>query len=210
MTAIKDIVSDLLQFCSRTWAGHHSVVLSEIPIIVTSDMDTPSFCDGFNTHHSGTLRCRWEGASKPSTEPGGGNDTIYDNDNSPDTVCGGAGNDTFSFSNSPNAAPNVTIENSGTLNFNGQLVSENVYLNFENITGNSSKNILTGNDQTNVLDGGDNDDTLYGCGGNDTLIGGTGKNALYGGTGDDTLYGDDAEGNLFGDDGNDALFGGQG
>ncbi|WP_217646901.1 hypothetical protein, partial [Loktanella salsilacus] len=32
-------------------------------------MDTPSFCDGFNTHHSGTLRCRREGASKPSTKP---------------------------------------------------------------------------------------------------------------------------------------------
>ena len=29
----------------------------------------PSFCDGFNTHHSGTLRCRREGASKPSTKP---------------------------------------------------------------------------------------------------------------------------------------------
>jgi hypothetical protein len=25
--------------------------------------------DGFNTHLSGTLRCRWEGASRPSTEP---------------------------------------------------------------------------------------------------------------------------------------------
>jgi hypothetical protein len=31
-------------------------------------MDVLSFCDGFNTHHIGTLRCRQEGASTPSTE----------------------------------------------------------------------------------------------------------------------------------------------
>ncbi|MEX1663169.1 helix-turn-helix transcriptional regulator [Thioclava sp. 15-R06ZXC-3] len=24
-------------------------------------MDAPSYCDGFNTHHNGTLRCRREG-----------------------------------------------------------------------------------------------------------------------------------------------------
>jgi hypothetical protein len=27
------------------------------------------FCDGFNNHHIGTLRCRQEGASTPSKEP---------------------------------------------------------------------------------------------------------------------------------------------
>jgi hypothetical protein len=32
-------------------------------------MDVISVCDGFNTHHIGTLRCRQEGASTPSTEP---------------------------------------------------------------------------------------------------------------------------------------------
>jgi putative transposase len=32
-------------------------------------MDVLSFCDGFNDHHIGTLRCRQEGASTPSTEP---------------------------------------------------------------------------------------------------------------------------------------------
>jgi len=32
-------------------------------------MDVLSFCDGFNNHHIGTLRCRQEGASTPSTEP---------------------------------------------------------------------------------------------------------------------------------------------
>ncbi|MDP1668672.1 hypothetical protein [Phaeovulum sp.] len=37
-------------------------------MIVTSDMDVLSFCDGFNNHHIGTLRCRQEGASTPSTE----------------------------------------------------------------------------------------------------------------------------------------------
>jgi hypothetical protein len=31
-------------------------------------MDVLSFCDGFNNHHIGTLRCRQEGASTPSTE----------------------------------------------------------------------------------------------------------------------------------------------
>ena len=40
-----------------------------MPMMVTSDMDVLSFCDGFNNHHIGTLRCRQEGASTPSTEP---------------------------------------------------------------------------------------------------------------------------------------------
>ena len=40
-----------------------------IPIMVTSDMDALSFYDGFNKHHLGTLRCRREGASIPSTKP---------------------------------------------------------------------------------------------------------------------------------------------
>ena len=40
-----------------------------IPMMVTSDMDVLSFCDGFNNHHIGTSQCRQEGASTPSTEP---------------------------------------------------------------------------------------------------------------------------------------------
>ena len=39
-----------------------------MPMMVTSDIDVLSFCDGFNNHHIGTLRCRQEGASTPSTE----------------------------------------------------------------------------------------------------------------------------------------------
>ena len=38
-------------------------------MMVTSDMDVLSSCDGFNNHHIGTLRCRQEGASTPSTKP---------------------------------------------------------------------------------------------------------------------------------------------
>ena len=38
-------------------------------MVVTFDMDVRSFCDGFNNHHIGILRCRQEGASMPSTEP---------------------------------------------------------------------------------------------------------------------------------------------
>jgi hypothetical protein len=37
--------------------------------LASSGMNALSFCDGFNTHHIGTLRCRPEGASTPSTEP---------------------------------------------------------------------------------------------------------------------------------------------
>ncbi len=40
-------------------------------MMITSEMDVFSFCDGFNNHHIGTLRCRQEGASTPSTEPVG-------------------------------------------------------------------------------------------------------------------------------------------
>lgn len=127
-----------------------------------------------------------------------------------ETIDGGAGNDTFSFSNFPNPALNVTLRENGSIDFLGALVKENVYLNFENLTGNAAQNTLTGNSQANVLDGGGNDDKLYGGAGNDVLIGGTGKDSLYGGTGDDTLDGGEGEDLLYGGDGADALFGGQG
>lgn len=125
-----------------------------------------------------------------------------------ETIDGGSGNDTFNFSNFPNVALNVTIRPDGSLDFLGGLSAENVYLNFENITGNASANTLTGNAATNVLDGGGGDDRLYGGGGADTLIGGEGKDSLYGGTGIDTLFGGNAEDLLYGGDADDLLYGG--
>jgi hypothetical protein len=40
-----------------------------MPMMVTSDMDVLSFCDGFNTHHIGTLRCRQEGHPRHQQSP---------------------------------------------------------------------------------------------------------------------------------------------
>jgi hypothetical protein len=37
--------------------------------MVSSDKDVLSFCNCCNNHHIGTLQCRREGASTPSTEP---------------------------------------------------------------------------------------------------------------------------------------------
>ena len=45
-----------ISLINGTWTA-----LTSIPMRVTSDMDAASLCDGFNTHHNRTLRCRWEG-----------------------------------------------------------------------------------------------------------------------------------------------------
>lgn len=50
------------------WKTHFA---RSMPMMVTSDRDVLSVCDGFNTHHIGILRCRQEGASTPSRKPVG-------------------------------------------------------------------------------------------------------------------------------------------
>lgn len=127
-----------------------------------------------------------------------------------ETIDGGAGVDTYNFSNFPNFAGDVTILGNGTLDFEGTLVSENVYLNFENVIGSNQRNTLTGNDQNNLLDGGGQDDTLFGGGGDDSLIGGQGRDSIDGGTGNDTIDGGADGDRLDGGAGQDTVFGGQG
>jgi Ca2+-binding RTX toxin-like protein len=126
-----------------------------------------------------------------------------------ESIDGGSGNDTFNYTNFPNNQINVTIGATGTLNFQGTLVTENVYTNFENVTGNSQSNVITGNDVSNVLDGQGGDDTMYGAGGIDTLLGGEGKDLLYGGDADDKVYGGNAEDKIYGGTGADLLDGGE-
>ena len=122
-----------------------------------------------------------------------------------ETIDGGTGVDTFNFSNFPNNTINATIREDGSINFLGTLVSENVYLNFENVTGNNARNTLTGNSQANVLDGGGNDDKLYGGAGDDTLVARDAQDSLFGGTGNDylTILKDGDIGTLTADGGSD-------
>jgi serralysin len=67
-------------------------------------------------------------------------------------------------------------------------------LNFENVKGGSSSDIIYGSAVANVLEGNNGGDTIFGFGGNDTLIGGNGLDSLIGGAGRDTLDGGGADG----------------
>ena len=40
-----------------------------MPMMVTSDMDILSFCDGFDNRHICTLRCRQEGPRHQQSRP---------------------------------------------------------------------------------------------------------------------------------------------
>lgn len=143
----------------------------------------------------------------------GGNDTAFLGTltvGQNETIDGGSGSDTFNFSNNPNVAVNVTIGETGTLNFGGTLVKENVYLNFENVTGNAQNNVLIGNSGINTLYGGGGNDSIDGGAGDDLIDGGQGNDTVRGGAGNDVVYGGDGEDKVFGDAGNDTLYGGQG
>jgi hypothetical protein len=145
----------------------------------------------------------------------GGNDTVFlgrvstGRGGQNETVDGGGGLDTFDYSNYPTATINVDLAEDGRV-VSTQLVSENNYLNFENVTGNQASNVISGNSSDNVLIGNGGNDILDGEGGNDLLDGGTGADAIDGGNGNDTLLGGDGADNLDGGAGDDRLEGGAG
>jgi Ca2+-binding RTX toxin-like protein len=79
-----------------------------------------------------------------------------------------------------------------------------------NGTGNALANEITGNSSDNVLQGRDGNDTLTGNGGADDLFGGNHDDWLHGGVGDDFLDGGDGNDHLFGQGDYDVLNGGIG
>lgn len=154
-----------------------------------------------------------------------------------DSMAGGGGNDTYFFSNPFSAETDTVTElasqGTDTLNFDDMTTNVTVILstdkamgsmtnrrinsggagqslNFENIVGGSSRDVLVGNAANNVITGNDGNDVLDGGDGNDTLNGGNGADNLTGGKGDDTLNGDTSGDTLSGGDGNDTLTGGDG
>jgi Ca2+-binding RTX toxin-like protein len=66
-------------------------------------------------------------------------------------------------------------------------VSEDIYVDVENLTGSDNNDWLWGNDAPNRLEGRAEDDVLRGLGGNDSLVSGKGTDLLIGGAGNDTL-----------------------
>ncbi|MDG2355914.1 MAG: hypothetical protein P8L82_07840 [Paracoccaceae bacterium] len=101
-----------------------------------------------------------------------------------DTLNGGDGNDTVSFRQSWEAVKDTGVT------FNLDTHSSN----FENIIGSNYSDNLTGNSSANVITGdnrehnyGEGDDIVKGLGGNDTLEGNGGDDQLDGGTGADII-----------------------
>jgi Ca2+-binding RTX toxin-like protein len=117
-----------------------------------------------------------------------------------DILDGGAGIDTLSYSGPSITGLGVTV-NLSTGTASGGDATNDVFSNFENITGSRYADVLTGDNAGNRLDGQLGNDTLSGLGGDDTLIGGDGNDTLeggsgfnqyFGGAGDDTFIGGNA------------------
>lgn len=112
-----------------------------------------------------------------------GNDTIHSFAGA-DTLDGGEGIDTALFT----AGPGVTVD----LDDDGNAISSvgDTLISIENINGSAAgDDDLSGNSSSNVLNGQGGNDTLNGEGGADTLLGGAGNDILVGGSGSDFLTG---------------------
>ncbi|MBV6631426.1 MAG: calcium-binding protein [Alphaproteobacteria bacterium] len=155
---------------------------------------------------------------------GSGADTFFVDRDGTDYRDGGAGSDWITGS-SINAGITINLVSGTGTDESG---STDTYLNFENvigtdfndnITGNSSVNIInagSGNDNissggsSDTVDGGAGNDTINGGGTADLLNGGIGDDNIIGGTGDDTINGQADDDVLSGGDGADIINGGSG
>ncbi|MGP6089811.1 LamG-like jellyroll fold domain-containing protein [Antarctobacter jejuensis] len=66
-------------------------------------------------------------------------------------------------------------------------VSEDLYVNVENLTGSDNEDWLWGDDGANRLDGRAGNDVLRGLDGDDSLLSGSGRDLMIGGAGNDTV-----------------------
>ncbi|SMX50783.1 M10 family metallopeptidase C-terminal domain-containing protein [Maliponia aquimaris] len=123
----------------------------------------------------------------------GGDDSIYGG-NGNDFLEGGAGFDRIDGGNDVDVGS--YLGESGVAHFASLLalgdarqpfVSEDLYINVENLTGSDSDDWLWGDDAANRLDGRAGDDVLRGLGGNDSLLSGKGADLMIGGAGNDTV-----------------------
>jgi VCBS repeat-containing protein len=77
----------------------------------------------------------------------------------------------------------------------------------QNVSGDSSSDVLIGNGNSNTLHGDSQSDALYGGAGDDYLFGESDSDYLNGGAGNDELYGGSQSDVLVGGEGNDKLYG---
>lgn len=102
-----------------------------------------------------------------------------------DYLDGGDGLDTLDYARSPGA---VQVD-LGARTAYGADAQEDIFRNFENVSGSAFNDRLTGNGGANVLRGNAGKDMLIGGSGADTLAGGAGDDRLVGGLGADALVG---------------------
>ncbi|SFF97584.1 Hemolysin-type calcium-binding repeat-containing protein, partial [Roseobacter denitrificans OCh 114] len=139
----------------------------------------------------------------------GGNDTI--NSNGFGEYLGGAGNDTIRAGAGTNGTGRSELLDggvgtdtldltgqagaydinlaTGVTTFNGAVVTEESFINFENVNTGSGDNTIVGTSGANVIDGGAGNDDINGGGGNDTIFGGDGNDVIDGGFGTDDVFG---------------------
>jgi Ca2+-binding RTX toxin-like protein len=114
-------------------------------------------------------------------------DTLYDTHGGGATLMAGAGNDTVTIYT---AISGDTVDGGSGVNAISYNVATtvnlstgtdglgNVLINFQNVIGSASADVLTGDSGANSLSGGAGDDTLDGGAGADTLDGGSGTNTV--------------------------------
>lgn len=148
---------------------------------------------------------------KDLLEGGGGRDTLnggndadklfggdgadrLNGDNGDDTLVGGSGGDRMDGGagrdmvdyHTESGAFTADLANS---NLNTGIARGDVFVNVENLGGNSDSNELRGDAGANILSGKGGNDRLHGRGGDDTLNGHSGDDILFGGAGADKLNG---------------------
>ncbi len=123
---------------------------------------------------------------------------------------GGAGNDTLSFerlSNGVTVDMNLRYGNDPNQSWRTTLTDQH-YVNTENITGSEYNDTITGDDTNNILRGLGGDDILRGGAGADTLEGGAGADTLEGGSSSDTASYENSTGAVWLDFQQQEFFGG--
>lgn len=102
-----------------------------------------------------------------------------------DYLDGGMGIDTLDYAHSPGAVQVDLVARTAY----GADAQQDIFRNFENVSGSAFNDRLTGDGGDNVLRGNNGKDTLIGGDGADTIAGGAGDDRLVGGLGADALVG---------------------
>lgn len=118
---------------------------------------------------------------------------------SQNTIDGGNGTDKVTYFGNPDGI--VVDLVAGTVDKDGDSVTDDTLTSIESVLGSQSDDVITGDDE---------DNEFRGHGGDDVIRGGDGEDTIHGGNDDDTLYGEDGFDTLMGENGNDTLYGSAG